>query len=211
MNIDKIISHLGISTSIDNRLFYLSKILYSIPFLKSYVNHIKPILFSTIGLAKKALIFDCDNTLWKGILGEDGFENIEMSTNTKHGYIFSEIQSIALSLESQGVLLGLCSKNNFEDVMEVVNSHPDMQLKEHHLSIIKVNWKDKASNLKSISSELNIGLDSIVFIDDSQFEIDLVNEKLPMVTTIQVPSDHIQLSKFIKAKPFFIFYSIFYG
>jgi len=159
VNMDKIISHLGISTSIDNRLFYLSKILYTIPFLKSYVNHIKPILFSTIGLAKKALIFDCDNTLWKGILGEDGFENIQMSTNTKHGYIFSEIQSIALTLESKGVLLGLCSKNNFEDVMGVVNSHPDMQLKEHHLSIIRVNWEDKVSNLQSISSELNIGCD----------------------------------------------------
>ena len=91
------------------------------------------------GKSKKAIIFDCDNTLWKGILGEDGLNHIEMSPQTKDGLIFSEIQNIALSLSKQGVLIGLCSKNNAEDVEEVINSHHDMQLRAEQITIKKVN------------------------------------------------------------------------
>ena len=93
---------------------------------------------SATGKVKKALIFDCDNTLWKGILGEDGFDNIEMSNATTNGVIFLEIQSLALNINKQGVLLGLCSKNNQKDVEEVIENHPDMQIKNQHLAIKKL-------------------------------------------------------------------------
>lgn len=139
------------------------------------------------GNTKKAIIFDCDNTLWGGVIGEDGIDNIEMSPNSQKGVIFSEIQSLALALSKKGVIIGLCSKNNYLDVENVFLSHPNIVLLKKYITIEKINWLDKVTNLKNIASELNIGLDSIVFVDDSSFEINLVNEQLPEVRTIQVP------------------------
>jgi len=187
VNIDEIIASVGVSNSFDLRYYYSSKALYSIRFFKKYADYIKPLIMSANGKSKKAIIFDCDNTLWKGILGEDGFENIEMSSESKNGSIFAEIQAIALALNNQGVLIGLCSKNNPADVEEVITSHPNMQLRDESITIKKINWVDKVSNLKEISNELNIGLDSLVFIDDSSFEVNLIKEQLPGVTVLQVP------------------------
>lgn len=144
------------------------------------------------------MIFDCDNTLWKGILGEDGFDKIEMSSRTKNGSIFSEIQSIALSLNNQGILIGLCSKNNPKDVCEVINSHPDMKLREEYITINKSNWSDKVTNLRQVVKELNIGLDSLVFIDDSSFEVNLIKEQLPEITVLQVPERLYEYPKMLR-------------
>ena len=103
-----------------------------------------------------------------------------MSQETKNGSIFREIQNIILSLNNKGILLGICSKNNFDDVQTVIDSHPDMQIRNEHITINKTNWNDKATNLMEISEELNIGLDSIVFMDDSPFEVNLVKEIFQM-------------------------------
>jgi FkbH-like protein len=178
IDIDKVISRLSIKSSIDLRYYYPSKTLYSIDFYKEYFEYVKPIFLSTTGKIKKALIFDCDNTLWKGILGEDGFDGIK---------IFQEIQYLALQLSKKGVIIGLCSKNNPKDVDDVLTDHPDMILRKDSITIKKVNWNNKASNLKVIAKDLNIGLDSLVFIDDSSFEVDLVKNELPEVTVFQVP------------------------
>jgi FkbH-like protein len=162
---------------------------------------------SVNGKTKKALIFDCDNTLWKGILGEDGFNNIEMSAMTKDGVVFSEIQAMALALNRQGILIGLCSKNNPRDVDEVIKSHPDMQLREKHITINKSNWSDKVSNLKEIAQELNIGLDSLVFVDDSSFEVNLIREHLPEITVLQVPERLYVYPKMLREN-FGLFYNL---
>ena len=188
INFDNVIAHLGIDKSYDLRYFYSSKAPFTVAFFKNYAQFIKPLFMSVNGKSKKVLIFDCDNTLWKGVLGEDGFNNIEMSSETKNGIIFQEVQSIALSLSKKGVIIGLCSKNNPDDVDEVLSSHRDMILKDTHITIKKVNWSDKVSNLKEISKELNIGLDSFVFIDDSEFETNLIKEQLPEVTVLEVPN-----------------------
>lgn len=188
IEIDKILATISIEKSVDFRFYYSSKALYTIDFYKSYTEFIKPIIFSVKGKAKKALIFDCDNTLWKGILGEDGFDNIEMSSKTKEGIFFEEIQSIALNASKQGVLIGLASKNNFEDVEKVLTSHSDMKIRNENIVIKKINWKDKVSNLREIAQELNIGLDSLVFVDDSDFEVELIKEKLPEIKVLKVPS-----------------------
>lgn len=187
IELEKVIASVGVEKSLDLRYYYSSKALYTIEFFKTYAEYIKPFIMSANGKSKKALIFDCDNTLWKGILGEDGFDKIEMSPRTKDGSIFSEIQSIALSLNKQGILIGLCSKNNPKDIDEVINSHPDMKLREEHITINKSNWLDKITNLRQIAKELNIGLDSLVFIDDSSFEVNLIKEHLPEITVLQVP------------------------
>ncbi len=189
IDIDKVISKISIKNSIDLRYYYSSKTLYSIDFYKEYFEYIKPIFLSVNGKTKKALIFDCDNTLWKGILGEDGFDNIRM---------FKEVQYLALELSKGGVVIGLCSKNNPEDVDAVLEKHQDMILRDKDIVIKKVNWNDKVSNLKAIAKELNIGLDSLVFVDDSNFEVNLINVELPMVKVLQVPAKEYEYNLMIR-------------
>jgi FkbH-like protein len=178
INVNKVISQLSINSSIDLRYYYSSKTLYRVRFYRQYFEHIKPFFLSATGRIKKALIFDCDNTLWKGVLGEDGFDGIKM---------YQEIQYLALDLSKQGVVIGLCSKNNPKDVDNVLKNHPDITLRSGDITIKKVNWQDKVSNLKLIARDLNIGLDSLVFIDDSDFEIGLIKKYLPEVRVFQVP------------------------
>lgn len=122
---------------------------------------------------KKAIIFDCDNTLWKGVVGEE---------EVLHD---SEIQQDILFLVHRGVIIGLCSKNNEEDILRALEGQV---LMEEFISVKRINWKDKASNLKEIAQELNIGLDAIMFVDDSEFERELVKAQLPEVLTIH-PKD----------------------
>lgn len=198
IDLEKVISNVGVENSLDLRYYYSSKALYTIDFFKAYAEYVKPFIMSANGKSKKALIFDCDNTLWKGILGEDGFDNIEMSSRTKDGAVFAEIQAMALALNKQGILIGLCSKNNLRDVDEVIESHMDMQLRDEHITINKSNWSDKVSNLKAIAQELNIGLDSIVFVDDSSFEVNLIREQLPEITVLQVPERLYEYPKILR-------------
>ena len=184
---DKIIAKTSIDQSVDLRFFYSSKALYTIEFFKNWSNYVLPIVKSLNGKTKKALILDCDNTLWRGILGEDGHDNILLSSNQIGGAPYEEVQSIAKALIKEGIILGICSKNNLNDVEEVLNNHQWVTLKSEDFSIKRINWDDKVSNLINISKTLNIGLDSLVFIDDSDFEINFVKESLPEVTALQVP------------------------
>ncbi len=198
INVEKLIANIGLGKCLDLRYFYSSKALYTVDFFKEYAMYIKSYVMSANGKSKKALIFDCDNTLWKGILSEDGFDNIEMNPRTKDGAVFAEVQAIALAFNKQGVLIGLCSKNNHDDIDEVIKSHKDMQLRDEHITINKSNWTDKVTNLKAISKELNIGLDSLVFVDDSPFEINLIREKLPDVTVLKVPKELYNYPKMLR-------------
>jgi len=188
IDFDKVIANLGVDLSYDFRYFYSSQAPFTIALFKKYTQFITPLIMLANGKSKKVLIFDCDNTLWKGVIGEDGINNIEMSLGTKNGKFFHEVQSMALSLSKKGIIIGLCSKNNSDDVDEVLMTHDDMVLNESSITIKKVNWLDKVSNLQEISKELNIGLDSFVFIDDSLFETNLIKELLPEVTVLEVPT-----------------------
>ena len=187
IDINAIFNRIGVGDALDFKLYNLSKTLYTISYWKEYVYLVSPMLLKVTGKVKKAIIFDCDNTLWKGILGEDGYDGIDMSEHSKIGGLYHQVQNMAVWLSKHGVLIGLCSKNNPEDVADVIKRHPDMALKNENIVISQVNWSDKASNLRVISETLNIGLDSIVFVDDSDFEINLIKEQLSQVLCMQVP------------------------
>ncbi|MCA3107708.1 MAG: HAD-IIIC family phosphatase [bacterium] len=187
VDIDKIYAELSVERSIDRRLFRTSRSLYTLDFLAAWAGRLRPCVMSATGRAKKALVFDCDNTLWKGVLGEDGFDGIEMSPETPDGRVFAEVQAQALALQRNGVLLALNTKNNPDDVEEVLARHPWMQLRPETLAGRRVNWTDKVANLRSLADAWNIGLDSMVFVDDSSLEVDLVRRMLPQVTVVQVP------------------------
>jgi FkbH-like protein len=184
---NKIFSRLGLNNSIDNRFYFTTKTIYTLDFYKEYVKIINNQILKINGKLKKALIIDCDNTLWGGVLGEDGFNGIEMDANTNKGGVFSIIQHLLLDANKNGILLCICSKNNFNDVIEVFENHKSMVLKKENITIFKVNWDNKVTNIIQIAKELNIGLDSFIFIDDSTFEINNVKQFLPDVALLQVP------------------------
>jgi FkbH-like protein len=189
IDIDKVLAKISIIESVDFRNYYSSKSLYTVAFLKEFSSYISPIVLSVTGKSKKAIIFDCDNTLWKGIIGEDQVDGLFMSSASGKGVVYEEVQSIAKELVNKGIILGLNSKNNSEDVEEVLNRSL-MVIGNDDIIIKKINWNDKVSNLKEIARELNIGIESIVFVDDSDFEINLVKKYLPLVKTIQVPIEN---------------------
>ena len=174
IDIDKPFFQLGLSNVIDWRGFYSTKSLYKTAFFQSYADFISPYFLAISAKSKKVLVFDCDNTLWKGVIGEDGMEGIDMSPTSKSGKFYHLVQRIAVFLSKRGVIVGLCSKNNEQDVLDALRNHKDMILKEDHIVIKKINWENKADNLRAIASELNIGIDSLVFVDDSNFEINLI-------------------------------------
>ncbi len=172
----------------DARKWYL----YRQPFTEEFWHEVAEDLCTTLkrqrSAAKKCLVVDCDNTLWGGIIGEDGLEGIALGEDFP-GSAFRDFQQQLLTLRSKGVMLAICSKNNEQDVWDVFDRHDGMVLKREHFVAHRINWHDKAANIESIAKELNIGLDSIVFVDDSPIEIDFVRNTLPMVHCIQVPSD----------------------
>lgn len=200
IDINKIIAETGIDSAVDLRFFYSSKALYSFKFYQNYIKFVLPVFLSFKGKAKKALIFDCDNTLWGGVLGEDGFEDIKMSSAAPGGVYFEEVQELAVALSKKGIIIGLCSKNNKDDVEEVLLKHPDMKLRNEHIIIKKINWNNKVDNLISIANDLNIGTDAIVFVDDSDFEVNLIREHIPDITVLKRPARLPAYPKMIRDK-----------
>lgn len=137
----------------------------------------------------KALVLDCDGTLWGGVVGEDGVEGIALDPHQYPGNAFWSVQHTYLALQRQGVLLCLASKNEPADVAAALRDHPSQVIRESDVIVSKVSWDDKATSLRAIAGELNIGLDSLVFVDDSPFEVEGVRAQLPEVTTFRVPRE----------------------
>lgn len=187
VDINRIFFDISLKESLDLRYYNSSKALYTIRFFKEYSRLAHYYLQHLLGKSKKALVFDCDNSLWDGIIGEDGADGILMSSKTAKGKVFEEIQYMAQKMSSEGILINLCSKNNYEDVQNILAKHPDIVLSDKNIILKKINWNDKVENIKEIAKELNIGLDSIVFIDDSDFEVNNVRERLKDVLVLKVP------------------------
>jgi FkbH-like protein len=139
-------------------------------------------------LSPKVIVLDCDNTLWGGIVGEDGVSGIQLGDDFP-GSAFRYLQREVKQLKERGIMLAIASKNDESSVHEVFDSHDAMILKRADIIVERINWLDKADNIVEIASELNIGLDAVLFIDDSDHEISTVKSKLPMVHCLKVPSD----------------------
>lgn len=144
---------------------------------------------------KKCLVLDLDNTLWGGVLGEDGIDGIRIGGDYP-GKAFRHFQEALLELGKSGVILAACSKNNEADVMDAWERHPGMLLRKEHFSAWRINWTDKAANIRALAEELNIGLDSMVFVDDSPGERELVRQALPAVSVPEFPAQPYGLPRF---------------
>jgi FkbH-like protein len=178
----------GARQAFDARFWFRGKAPYTAGFVDQLAQRIAQATRGFGSRFHKVLVLDCDNTLWGGIVGEDGIGGIQLDAHGHPGNIFRQVQQQIRALEAQGVLVCLCSKNNDADVAEVLALHPAMALRAEHVVARKVNWDDKPANLRALAAELNLGLDSFVFVDDSSFEVQAVRERLPMVTVFQVPA-----------------------
>lgn len=157
----------------------------AIPLLVSkYMGFVKMLT----GRIRKCIVLDLDNTLWGGIVGEDGFNGIALGPAFP-GNVYMEFQRILLSYYHRGIILVINSRNNPEDVLKVLREHPYQLIREDHCAAMHINWNDKASNMKELAAELNIGLDSMVFIDDDPVNRQLMRDVLPEVLTVNMPSD----------------------
>ncbi len=182
------LSKYGYRNIITPNYWYLGRIKYSLEMANYLLNELKNIYNAYRGNIKKVLIVDLDNTLWGGVLGEDGINGIKLSEDGE-GKIYRDFQKNIKKLKELGVILCVASKNNLEDVTEVFRLHPMMALSLDDFIIKKINWNPKPENIKEIANELNLGIDSFVFIDDSVFERNLVREVLPECIVPEFPSD----------------------
>ena len=196
-NFNQFISKYGEKNIFDYRQFHVGDIQIALNFLPEFgydlMSYIKPIT----GTNRKCIVLDLDNTLWGGIIGEDGFDGIELG-HSPNGKAFVDFQKELLSLWNQGIILAINSKNNFDDAMNVIKEHPNMILREKNFASIKINWNDKAENLKQIANEINIGLNSIVFFDDDKLNQERIKHEFPEVLTVELSSDPSYFSAILK-------------
>lgn len=178
----------GESNVFDHRQYFFGDIKISLEYIPPFAEELMGYIKAILGLNKKCIVLDLDNTLWGGIVGEDGFNGIKLGP-TPPGNAYVEFQKHLLSLNQRGIILTINSKNNPDDAMEVIKNHPYMILREENFASIRINWNDKVNNIKEIAEELNIGLDSLVYIDDDPVNREYMNINLPDVLTVDLPQD----------------------
>lgn len=183
---DTLVRRMGNGQIFDPKMWYYSKNPYKQAAYPDLVDDLLRYLLSILGRSKKCVVVDLDNTLWGGIVGEDGLEGIRLG-HTYPGSCFREFQKRLLRLYHRGVILAINSKNNEADALEVIDSHPDMVLRRKHFSAIQINWRDKAENLRALANALNIGLDSMVMVDDNPVECEQIRQFLPECRVICLP------------------------
>ncbi len=197
VDLKTIIAKLGMEQAFDNKGKYRWNTPYSRDLLQEVASEVHKQHLIRNGITKKCVVLDCDNVLWGGILSEDGIEGIQLG-NSGLGRPYQDFGRFMLNLYYHGVIIAICSKNDKSDVLRVFREHDEVILKEEHIACFCVNWDNKADNIKAIAETLNIGLDSMVFIDDSDFEVQAVKALLPEVTAVKYERDNVygQLSCF---------------
>jgi FkbH-like protein len=193
-DLDFLASRRGLFQSHDDRAWLESKQPGSPNFVVDIAGEMVRQILSARESTKKVLVLDLDNTLWGGVIGDVGLEGIEIGDTSPRGEAFKAFQRYVLGIASRGVLLAVCSKNDYEVAIAPFEKHPEMLLKRVHFSAFKANWEPKSENIRAIANELNLGLDSFVFLDDNPAEIEIVRQFVPAVETILVgpdPSDYV--------------------
>ena len=193
---NQFVTKFGENNIFNYRNFFFGDIKIELNYLPNLGNELFSYIIAYLGLSKKCIVLDLDNTLWGGIVGEDGFDGIHLGL-TPPGNVFYEFQSHLKSLSDRGIILAINSKNNFNDAMKVIREHPHMILKENDFACMVINWENKVENMKAIANQLNIGLDSIVFFDDDPVNREFMRKNLPEVTVPELPSDPSELSKIL--------------
>jgi FkbH-like protein len=197
LDMDRLTSVYGKKNAFNDKMYYMAKSPWHEGFYPCIADQLVRYIEIIKGLTKKCLVLDLDNTLWGGVLGESGPHGVKIGHGDGVSEAFYDFQHNILSLKNRGILLAVCSKNNPEDVEEIFHQRTDMPLKLEDFSALEVGWDMKHDGLVRISENLNIGLDSLIFLDDSPAECELIRQLLPQIETIQLPPDPSMYSKLL--------------
>ena len=170
-------------------VYVSTEMVLSIDALPYVASRVMDIICAIKGQFKKCLILDLDNTVWGGVIGDDGLEGIQLGHGLGIGKAFTEFQMWVKKLKQRGVIICVASKNNEETAKEPFKKHPDMVLKLEDIAVFQANWETKVDNIRTIQRILNIGFDSMVFLDDNPFERNIVRENIPGITVPELPQD----------------------
>jgi FkbH-like protein len=187
-DVDNIAAWVGRSRFFDEKLWALAKSLCALEHLPRVAQNVVDIGVACLGRSIKCVVLDLDNTLWGGVIGDDGLDGIGLG-DLDEGGAFRNLQLFLRELWSRGIILAVCSKNNEEIARRAFREHTSMVLREEHIAVFVANWEDKASNILQIREKLNIGLDSMVFLDDNPFERNLVRQLVPGIIVPELPED----------------------
>jgi FkbH-like protein len=181
----------------------LAKLPFSATYVPLYADHVGRIVGALKGKARRCLILDLDNTIWGGVIGDDGIEGIRLAQGDAVGEAFLDVQRTALMLRDRGVVIAVSSKNTDEIARSPFRKHPEMLLKEDHIAVFQANWDDKATNIKAIAEALSLGLESMVFVDDNPVERGLVRQILPEVAVPELGDDPALYARTLLAAGYF--------
>ena len=179
----------GRSRWFDDSLWHRAKVPFDLNFAPLYADHAARLFGAMRGKSRKCLVLDLDNTLWGGVIGDDGLEGIRLGQGSADGEAFLAIQRMALALKARGVVLAVVSKNEEDAARLPFQKHPEMLLKEEDIAVFIANWADKASNIRHVANVLNIGVDALAFLDDNPAERARVRQMLPEVAVPELPED----------------------
>lgn len=189
LDVEELAEYLGKRSFINESAYYLNKSGFDLQYIGYYCDLIARQFEAFAGKARKCLVLDLDNTLWGGVVGDLGYDGILLDPNDAEGEAYLAFQRYIVELKNRGIIISICSKNDEVNAKEPFEKNENMVLKLSDISAFYANWDDKATNIKRISNELNIGTDSMVFFDDNPTERELINEFLPEVKVINVPED----------------------
>lgn len=185
------------------RSWNLAKSAFAEELIPLYADHVGRTVGALRGKSKKVLILDLDNTVWGGVIGDDGLEGIKIAQGDATGESHLAVQQLALHLRQRGIVLAVSSKNTDEVARAPFEKHPEMLLRLDHIAVFQANWNDKATNIQAIAEELSLGLDSMVFLDDNPVERGLVRKLLPQVAVPEVPDDPAHFARTVIAAGYF--------
>ena len=188
LDIDGLQSRMGESAVRDAKMYCIAKMPFRTDFLPYIARQITDTVLAASGSFKKCVVLDLDNTLWGGVIGDDGMNGIQIG-ELGIGHAFSAFQMWLKELKNRGIILCVCSKNNEDTAKEPFEKHPEMVLRLDDISVFVANWEDKASNIRFIQNTLNIGMDSFVFLDDNPFERNAVRSLIPEITVPELPEN----------------------
>jgi len=203
VDIARLAGSVGLERWDEPRHWHASKLSFSPDMLPVYADVVARTIGAVRGKARKCLVLDLDNTLWGGVIGDDGLAGIVLGQGSGGGEAFLAIQRMALELRARGVVLAVCSKNEEDAARLPFRDHPDMLLREEHIAVFQANWTDKAANLRAIAQALNIGVDALVFLDDNPAERAQVRLELPLVAVPELPDDPALYPRMLAAGGYF--------
>ena len=188
----------GLEKWSDQFYWHMYKYALAVPAIPLLAFNVANIIKSIYGKNKKGLVLDLDNTLWGGIVGDDGVDNIKIGKDTSEGQVYYEFQNYIKELKQMGIILNINSKNDYENAISGLE-HPDGVLKKDDFVVIKANWLPKSKNMLEIANELNLGVDSLVFVDDNPAERAIINQHIPSVKTPEMKSPETYINTIDRA------------